>query len=194
MNNGRRGWRGGHDHRRRWWWWLRLLRWRQREVDVALGRRFLGFADEFVSLFLRHLPTAHHVLDQIARGISRELCHASRGADDIAHGCRHLAAGFLTDLLCLGRHFGDRVTNVGAPMPRCALRRRGGRRVASRCGRVRCRFRVRCMRLIRHGRACKGVVGLSPARGGKYMIVRHLRKRRSLVAGSATLPIIAELP
>ena len=98
---------------------------RLRTLRVCL----FGLAHQFVGLFLRHLSAAYHVLHKVAGTFDGEACEAGGGADHILHGGGDFASRFLTDLLRAGRHFGNRVANIGAAVTgRAARSDRSGRR------------------------------------------------------------------
>lgn len=84
---------------------------------VALAVSVLGFANQLVSLLLGHLAAAHHVLNEVSRAFDGEPGEAGRRIDDVFHCRRHLAAGFETDLVSAGGHFGDSVANVLPTVP-----------------------------------------------------------------------------
>jgi hypothetical protein len=90
--------------------------------------RGLGFANELVSFFRRHLATPDHVLHEIARALDGKPGDARGRADHVLHGRRDFAAGLLTDELSPLSQFGDGVAHVGAAMAWCAVRRCGDRR------------------------------------------------------------------
>ena len=150
--------------------------------------RFLGFADQLVGLFLRHLAAAHHVLHEVARALDREAGEAGGGADHVLHGGGDLAARFLADQLGALGHLGDRVAHVGATMSRST----------TGAGAAGCRGRFLGLLILVHHVPgpfpCSGEglpVSLKaalrranfaapmprgPVYGGKYMIFQQLRK------------------
>src|SRR5688500_13330714 len=84
---------------------------------LSLRHRRLDFANQLVGFFLRHLSAAYHILYEIACTLDHESAEPGCGVDDILHCSCHFAAGFETDLVSFGSHFGDSVLYVGSAMP-----------------------------------------------------------------------------
>jgi hypothetical protein len=97
-------------------------------------------ANELVSFFLRHLPTAYHILYQVSGAFDDESAESGCGVYDILHRSGHFASGFEADLMGFRRHFGDSVLDIGSAVAgaslwrdrRCAV---GGGSRGSRLGR-----------------------------------------------------------
>jgi hypothetical protein len=93
----------------------------------------LDLADELVGLFLRHLPAADHILNEVAGAFDHEAAQSGGRVHDIFHCRRHLAAGFQTDLMGLCRHLGDSILDVSSAVPWTSFWRRRRAAVHSYC-------------------------------------------------------------
>ena len=82
----------------------------------AFGVRRFHLANQLLPFLGGHLTAPDHVLNEITRTFDRESSDAGGSADDVLHGRRDFAPGFLADDLRALGELRDSIAHVGAAM------------------------------------------------------------------------------